>query len=97
MIYKIRLGSHVKKYLKKVKEKPLRKKIIDAIYDEIAIDPYSFNTKVGDLSGIHSYEFKYKGISYRIAYTIKDDELIISVILVGTHENFYQELKRINK
>lgn len=95
MVYKIHLERHVKQYLKKIKEKPLRQKFVNAIYDEIAKNPYAFDVKVGDLAGYYTYSFKYKGIAYRIAYSINNNELSILIILAGTHEDFYQELKRI--
>lgn len=97
MDYEIHFGSHVKKYLKKLKEKPLKKKIIDAIYDKIAKDPYSFSSKSGDLSGYYTYSFNYQKTAYRIAYAINDNKLTILVILVGTHEGFYKLLKRVIK
>lgn len=89
------MGRHTKKYLKKLKEKPLRKKFINAIYDEIAKDPYAFDSKTGDLLGYYTYSFTYKGIHYRIAYRIDDEKVLIVVPLAGSHENFYKLLKRI--
>ncbi|HBL2577975.1 type II toxin-antitoxin system RelE/ParE family toxin, partial [Enterococcus faecium] len=52
MAYEIVPSKHVIKYLKKLKEKPLKEKFLNLIYDEIAIDPYKGEQKTGDLSGI---------------------------------------------
>ena len=42
----------------------------------------------------HRYKFTQRGVSYRIVYDIKSAELVIILILIGTRENFYKELKR---
>ena len=48
-----------------------------------------------DLAGIYGYDVKYKGINYEIAYVIKNiNGKKIIVLLAGTRENFYEELKR---
>ncbi|MGX4687612.1 type II toxin-antitoxin system RelE/ParE family toxin (plasmid) [Vagococcus sp. JNUCC 83] len=94
MTYKVIPSKHVVKYLKKLKEKPLKEKFLDMIYDEIAVDPHSGEQKIGDLSGVWTKGFKYAGTTYRVAYEIKDD-IIIPVLLCGTHENFYEQLKKI--
>lgn len=51
--------------------------------------------KHGDLRGFYTYGFKYHRTDYRIAYTINDAGQIVIVVLTGSHEKFYQQLKRI--
>lgn len=82
------------KYLKKVKDKKLKSLFKDAI-DEIIADPMVGDAKVGDLEGISTYAFRYNKTDYRVAYTVEyvNDETVV-VILAGTHENFYKELKK---
>lgn len=82
------------KYLKKIKDKKLKKLFKDAI-DEIVADPTVGEAKVGDLEGISTYDFRYNRTDYRVAYTVEyiNDEVVV-VILAGTHENFYKELKK---
>ena len=94
MAYEIIPSKHVIKYLKKIKEKPLKEKFLTIIYDEIAVNPHSGEQKTGDLSGIWAMGFKYAGTTYRVAYEIKDNT-VIPVLLCGTHENFYEQLKKI--
>lgn len=95
MVYKVRLLNKIKKYLKKLKERELKEKFLNGIYKEIATHPYSFYSKIGDLAGIYAYPFTYKGTQYRIAYTINDKDEIIIIILTGSHEKFYEKLKRL--
>ena len=77
-----------------IAEKPLKEKFLNLIYDEIAIDPYKGEQKTGDLSGIWSSGFKYAGTTYRVAYEIIENK-VIPVLLCGTHENFYEQLKKL--
>nr|WP_312853874.1 type II toxin-antitoxin system RelE/ParE family toxin [Thermoactinomyces mirandus] len=85
-------------YLKKLKEKPLKRLYHEAILS-ISANPYIWEAKTGDLAGIYGYDIKYKGTSYEIAYRIYEDENgnVVVVILCGTRENFYNELKRFIK
>ncbi|AGY83043.1 type II toxin-antitoxin system RelE/ParE family toxin [Carnobacterium inhibens] len=94
MAYEILPSKHVVKYLKKLKEKPLKEQFLTLIYDEIALHPHSGEQKTGDLSGIWAMGFKYAGTTYRVAYEIKENK-VIPLLLCGTHENFYEQLKKI--
>ena len=40
--------------------------------------------------------FTYAGTTYRFAYEIKD-HAVIPILLCGTHENFYEQLKKLGK
>ncbi len=82
-------------YLKKLMEKPLKKAFFEAI-NAIRNDPYIGEMKRGDLSGIYGYDVYYQGNNYEIAYRIEEiqhGEMVV-VILAGSRENFYNELKR---
>lgn len=66
--------------------------------DKLKADPYIGTQKVGDLRGIFGYDVKYGGINYELAYRIYEENgHLIVVILAGTRENFYEELKRLLK
>jgi len=65
--------------------------------DKLKKDPYIGTQKTGDLRGIFGYDVKYVGSNYELAYRIyEDDGKLVVVILAGTRENFYEELKRLN-
>lgn len=95
MAYSINPSKRVVKYLKKLKNRQLKKKFTDAIFDTIANDPYMGSEKHGDLRSYFTYGFKYDRVDYRIAYTINDNDEIVIVVLAGSHEKFYESLKRI--
>jgi len=47
------------------------------------------------LAGIYGYDVFYNRTNYEIAYSIyEEDDKIAVVIMAGTRENFYHELKR---
>lgn len=82
------------KYLKKLKDKKLKSLYKDAI-DEICLNHTIGELKQGDLAGIYCYDLFYNGTNYELAYRVKyEDGKIVVVIMAGTRENFYNELKK---
>ena len=82
------------RFLKKLKDKKL-KTIYQEDIDKIREDHTVGTAKVGDLSGIYGYDIFYNKTNYELAYRVEyvEDKIIV-VILAGTRENFYEELKR---
>jgi len=94
-VYDLRYMPPARRYFKKVKDKGLADKFSEAL-NEIAKDPFGAgNEKTGDLAGIHCRDVYHNKTNYEIAYRIIEEEgRFVVVILAGTRENFYQELKR---
>lgn len=85
------------KFIKKIKDATLKSLIQNKI-DEILADPTCGDAKTGDLSGVYCCDIFHNKMNYEIAYSlIEEGEEAIVVILVGTRENFYKELKRYMK
>ncbi len=83
------------KYLKKIKDVKL-KKVFQNTIDQIIENPFHGERKTGDLSGVYGVDFYYNKTNYEVAYTIINNEnKQIIVILAGTRENFYDELRRL--
>ena len=82
------------KFLKKLKDKRLKGLYREAI-DTIREDPMVGEAKVGDLSGVYGYDIYYNKTNYELAYTVEyvEDQIVV-VIMAGTRENFYDELKK---
>ena len=96
-MYEILFSPASERYFKKLKDKQLRLKFKDAILS-IQIDPSICQAKRGDLSGIYGYDIYYNKTNYEIAYSIFEvDGKKVVVLLAGTRENFYEELKRLIK
>lgn len=75
------------------------KLIVDKAVKAIALDPSLGEEKKGDLAGILVHKFKINKQEVLLAYQLHPDKIApISVLLlnVGSHENFYAELKRQN-
>jgi len=85
------------KFLKKLKDKKLKSLYQEAI-DRIREDHTVGEAKNGDLSGIYGYDIFYNKTNYELAYRVEyvEDKIIV-VIMAGTRENFYDELKRYMK
>ena len=85
------------KFLKKLKDKKLKALYQKAI-DSILEDPLIGEAKTGDLAGIFGYDIYYNKTNYELAYTIEYvEDRVVVVIMAGTRENFYDELKRYMK
>lgn len=82
------------KFLKKLKDKKLKalyQKTIDRIREDYTVG----EAKTGDLDGIYSCDIYYNKTNYELAYTVEYvNGKVIVVIMAGTRENFYDELKR---
>ena len=85
------------KYIKKIKDKALKARYKEAI-DKIREDHTVGQEKLGDLSGIYSYDIYYNKTNYELAYRVEyvEDKVIV-IIMAGTRENFYEQLKRYMK
>ncbi|MGL6198108.1 MAG: type II toxin-antitoxin system RelE/ParE family toxin [Lachnospiraceae bacterium] len=93
----VRFLTPAAKYIKKLKDKKLKILYQEAV-DKILEDHTVGQLKPGDLSGIYGYDIYYNKTNYELAYTVEyQEDKIIIVILAGTRENFYEELKRYMK
>ncbi|MCL1799070.1 MAG: type II toxin-antitoxin system RelE/ParE family toxin [Eggerthellaceae bacterium] len=96
-MYEIGYSKPAERYFKKIKEKGLLAAYKGAI-DALRANPYLGKQKTGDLRGIYGYDVRHSGVNYELAYRIyEEDGLLLVIILAGTRENFYEELKRLIK
>lgn len=85
------------KYIKKLKDKKLKMLYQEAI-DKIREDYTIGKAKIGDLSGVYGYDIYYNKTNYELAYTVEYlENKVIVVIMAGTRENFYDQLKQYMK
>jgi mRNA interferase RelE/StbE len=71
---------------------PKQKQDVDAAVEAIVAEPLLGEAKRGDLSGIYVYKFKSQAQLMLLAYEF--DPKTRHLLLLGSHENFYRELKR---
>jgi len=79
-----------KKFVKK-QVRPLQLSIEDEI-ERIIESPSKGETKKGDLQGYRVHKFAFKQQRFLIAYRILETKVIF--YMVGSHENFYRNLKK---
>lgn len=69
-----------------------QKDAVDRAVADIVRDPTLGEAKKGDLAGVRVYKFDCVKRLYLLAYEY--DPATRVLLLVGTHENFYRNLKR---
>jgi len=88
------ISTAASKYFKKLKDKKLKQLYLDAI-NAISNNPYIGEMKKGDLAGIRSLDIYYNKTNYELAYTVQEvNGIVVVIIMAGTRENFYEQLKR---
>ena len=66
---------------------------LDEAVKTVAGDAQIGEEKVGDLAGIRVYKFRMSNQLWLLSYRILDEDSI-KLLTVGSHENFYRDLKR---
>ena len=69
-----------------------QKQDVDAAVNVIVANPLAGEAKRGDLAGVYVYKFKSQTQLMLLAYEF--DPATRHLLLLGSHENFYRELKR---
>ena len=67
-------------------------KELDGVILEILKNPEIGEQKKGDLQGVYVYKCKITKKLYLVAYQF--DEATLTLLMVGSHENFYRDLKK---
>jgi len=70
-----------------------QKKDLDNAIKKIVEDPSIGNLKKGDLAGIQVYKFNMVNQLTLLAYEVNEDQIHLVLLALGTHENFYRDLK----
>lgn len=81
-----------KKAVKKLK--PSQKQDLDIAVKTLMQDPKLGEQKKGDLSFLRVYKFKMSKQLTLLGYSYEDGALVLELITLGSHENFYRDLKR---
>jgi mRNA interferase RelE/StbE len=73
---------------------PRQKADLDDAVRTIAGNPGIGEAKVGDLAGIQVYKFRLGNQMSLLAYRVLAEDTV-KLLMVGPHENFYRDLKRL--
>jgi len=83
------------RFAKQVKKlKANQKQVLDEAVKQVADNPLIGTQKRGDLSFLRVYKFKMQQQQALLAYSYDDEKIIVTLLAVGSHENFYRDLKR---
>ena len=68
------------------------RKTVDEAVRRIVEEPTIGESNKGDLLGVRVYKFRINKQEILLSYRVGDEDLIL--IAVGSHENFYRDMKR---
>lgn len=90
----LQISTHARKYLKRVKDQVLAQKLYDGLRF-IQVHGECGQQKRGDLAGVYCIDIYHVGTNYEIAYDFTDaTQSTVRILLIGTRENFYRELRK---
>ena len=72
-----------------------QKTALDEAVRTIASHPEAGEAKAGDLVGVQVYKFRMGSLLCLLAYRVLDENTL-KLLMVGPHENFYRDLKRLD-
>ena len=81
-----------KKAVKKLK--PNQKKELDAAVKALMAKPTLGEQKKGNLAFLRVYKFKMNKKLILLGYGFDDGTLTLELMALGSHENFYRDIKR---
>jgi mRNA-degrading endonuclease YafQ of YafQ-DinJ toxin-antitoxin module len=84
--------SNFKKQVQKLHKN--QKQDLDKAVRTILSDPSIGDLKKGDLNGVQVYKFKMVKQLTLLAYECNIDESNLILLGLGSHENFYRDLKK---
>ena len=76
------------------KLKPNQKEDLDTAIKKLLNDPHLGEQKKGSLSFLRVYKFKMNKQLTLLGYSFNDGALILQLMNLGSHENFYRDIKR---
>ncbi|WP_299263689.1 type II toxin-antitoxin system RelE/ParE family toxin [uncultured Psychrosphaera sp.] len=68
---------------------------LDKAIKKVIADPLLGEPKKGDLSFMRVYKFKMVKQLTLLGYSYEDGAIILELIALGTHENFYRDIKKL--
>ena len=71
----------------------IEKKQLDSGVRKSVSNPTIGQMKTGDLAGVQVYKYKRKTQQYLLAYQLNPTKEILTLLALGSHENFYRDLK----
>lgn len=67
---------------------------VDGAVEMVTAQPTLGERKKGDLASLLVYKFRSQGQLYLLGYTVDNGVKLVYLEAIGSHENFYRDLKR---
>jgi mRNA-degrading endonuclease YafQ of YafQ-DinJ toxin-antitoxin module len=67
---------------------------LDTAVKKLMQNPLVSEMKKGDLNGVRVYKFKMVNQLALLAYTYDETDESLTLLAMGSHENFYRDLKK---
>ncbi|HNN87472.1 MAG TPA: type II toxin-antitoxin system RelE/ParE family toxin [Pseudomonadales bacterium] len=71
-----------------------QKIVVDAAVKSIMANPSIGEMKIGDLAGVRVHKFRVQQQEVLLAYEYNESDIVLYLLKLGSHENFYRDLKR---
>ena len=84
--------SSFKKTVKKLHANA--KQDLDKAIKELMLNPLAGELKKGDLNGVRVYKFRMINQLTLLAYMFDEANESLTLLALGSHENFYRDLKK---
>jgi mRNA-degrading endonuclease RelE of RelBE toxin-antitoxin system len=82
-------------FKKVVKRLPKQQKVcLDKEIKKLINNPLLGIQKKGDLDFLRVHKFNILNQQYLLGYTYDEDGLVLTLLKLGTHENFYRDIKK---
>ncbi|WP_028388815.1 type II toxin-antitoxin system RelE/ParE family toxin [Legionella fairfieldensis] len=88
----IRQSNSFKKTVKKLSKQD--KAILDQEVRKLVNNPDLEERKKGDLDFLRVHKFKISNQEVLLGYMYEEDEIILTLLKLEAHENFYRDIKR---
>lgn len=92
MIKQVLQTASFKRAVKKLHKN--QKKDLDVAVKMVMSDPLVGEQKKGDLAFLRVYKFKMVNQLTLLGYSYVEGTVVLELIALGQHENFYRDLKR---
>jgi mRNA-degrading endonuclease YafQ of YafQ-DinJ toxin-antitoxin module len=73
---------------------PNAKRDLDNTVRLLMENPLAGELKKGDLSGVRVFKFKMRNQLTLLAYCYDETDSVLTFLALGSHENFYRDLKK---
>jgi mRNA-degrading endonuclease RelE of RelBE toxin-antitoxin system len=87
----VKQSNSFKKNVKKLPKQ--HKAILDEEVKKLINNPDLGERKKGDLDFLRVHKFKLSNQEVLLGYMYEEDEIILTLLKLGAHENFYRDIK----